>query len=245
VYLGVLVCPLAAYGLWRTRHDKLTPVWALAFCLSLILSIGQVVIHNESPVKLLGIPLYMPFAIWRTIPFFGTMWQSGRYFLIGYCVLAVGIGLLVASIRNPWLRAAIFALIVIDYMPHIAGYSAPTFSGQCLREAKTVLDSRRTGIAMYYQTVHGRPMVGGYISRSPQRVLDEYRRIPGMDCLFWSIGCEAQRAREAADRLSISHIIVARNDKRSPYFAAFGFDLVYTDPYSEIWKVTPPRTVTK
>jgi hypothetical protein len=239
VYLGLLVLPLAAAGWWRVRTNKITPVLVSLFLFALVLSFGQVLVHNDAPVRILGVPIFMPFTVWRMIPFLGSIWQAGRYFVLGYCVIALGIGFLVASLRSGWARLAVVLLVLADYMPHIAGYTAPRFDASVMSGAQNVLDSRRTGIAMYYQTVHERPMVGGYISRSPKRVLDEYRAIPGMDCLFWSTNCEANSARSAAERLSVSHIFVKRDDPRAQYFPGFGFEMVFRDPYSEIWRVTP------
>ena len=239
-YLGWLTFPFALAGLWLNREKPVVRLLAVLLVFFLVISLGPTLLVHRVPVRILGLQAHLPFALWNRIPVVGAMWQSGRYLAIVYMVIAAGIALFISRCDRKGLCALVLAaLVCVDYLPHLTAKPLPpSLPNTLFREEGNVLDARRTGLAMYYQTEDHRPMVGGYLNRSPKRALDEYRAVAGMDCLFWGEHCvDKAVARSAAIRFSISHVLVAAGDPRGPLFESFGFVRAYADAYTEVWEV--------
>lgn len=239
-YLGWLTFPFALAGLWLNRGKPVVLLLAFLLVFFLILSLGPTLLFHRTPVRILGMQIHLPFALWRRVPFVGAMWQSGRYLGIVYMVVSAGIALFISTRDRKRLCAIVMAAMVcVDYLPHLTAKSLPpSLPGGLWREKGNVLDARRTGLAMYYQTGYRRPMVGGYLNRSPKRVLAEYRAVAGMDCLFWGENCTDKAvARSAASKLQVAYVLMGAGDPRGQAFDSFGFARVYTDAYTEVWEV--------
>jgi len=241
VYLGWLVFPLGVAGLWLRRGTPFGALFAVMLSVFLVISFGQVLLINRVPFRLAGIPLYLPFVAWRQIPILGSIWQSGRYLAIGYAAIATGIAMLIASRRRQTAWALLAACaITMDYMPKLSAVSLPPpLPIGLLGKPGNVLDSRRTGLAMYYQSDYQRRLVGGYLCRSPRSLLEEYRSIDGMGCLFFGATCTEQSARHAASELSVAYIFTSPQDSRGESFRAFGFKRLYSDGHTDVWEVLP------
>jgi hypothetical protein len=155
-------------------------------------------------------------------------------------VISAGIALFISTCgRKRFCAVVVAAMVCVDYLPHLTAKSLPPpLPAGLWQEKGNVLDARRTGLAMYYQTEYRRPMVGGYLNRNPKRVLAEYRAVAGMDCLFWGENCTDKTvARSAASKVQVAYVLVGAGDPRAPAFESFGFARVYADAYTEVWEV--------
>src|SRR5262249_39712009 len=190
-YLGLLVLPLALIGLVRARQNPTVRLLTWLFFLFLMLSLGPKLLLFRKVVHLGSIEVQLPFRLWQEIPVLGAVAQAGRYLVISYIAMSVGLACLVSMLwerlggRRGAAAAAMVALIVCADFAFVPGVgplpAVPSLSGRGV-----VMDPRlRSGPTMYYQTHHERPLMGGYLSRRPELALRRYQGIPGFTCLFF------------------------------------------------------------
>jgi len=252
-YLGLLVAPASLSGLFLRRADREIRFVAFLFVAFLVLSLGPVLLANRQPIRVFGWPVPLPFLVWQYLPGLGAIAQAGRYLVVSYMALAVGMGCLVGIIRSrPETGRAnllVFAIVVavcVDY-----GFRtwttplppAPRLSSQ----TGAVLDPRlKKGHPMYYQTQHRKPLVGAYLSRTPRRPLERYRQTPGMRCLFFGdkgADCGAASIAEGLRRLDVSEIMLDPADWRNDLLRQLGYQQLFADPHTTVWTVAA-RTAT-
>ena len=87
---------------------------------------------------------------------------------------------------------------------------------------------------MYYQTAHGKPLIGGYLARALRRLVECYREDPGMGWLF--TGSERPRPNRKAflrslEDLEITDILMDPDDERGAELERFGLEEIYRDPW--------------
>lgn len=190
VYLGWLVLPLAVAGWWACRGDARMRLMTVLFIASLALSIGPKLQWNRQIVKIGRTPVRLPMNVYRYVPVLGSIGQTGRYLVIGYMAMGVGVAGAVALARRrrgAWAAragaAAALGLVAADYafVPvTVALPVTPIGAG-----GGAVMDPRLgEARALYHQTVHARPLMGGYIARIPRWVFEEYRSVPQLGWFF-------------------------------------------------------------
>ena len=190
VYLGWFVLPMAAAGLWLRRRDPRMRFLAIVLVCAVVLALGHKLQWHRQVVRVFDHALRLPMIFYRHITVLGAVGQCGRYMAIGYMAMAVGVAGLVAHIRQRTghigARAAgaiAVVLICIDYA-HIA----PTVEAPALvipPGQGRVLDPRiEASHSLYCQTHHGRPLVGGYVSRPPTGLRERYEAMPGIGWFF-------------------------------------------------------------
>lgn len=150
----------------------------------------------------------MPYILFHWIPVLRQLRIPTRFVVVAMLMLAILAAAGVAWIsarwtgrrsRNGWLLAAGCAVVILSdftVFPHITtSAEIPSIYGRLasLPAEAVVLDlpfGYRDGIhqygrinerSLYYQTVHHRPIVGGYIARMPDRVVDRYRSYVFLD----------------------------------------------------------------
>jgi len=108
----------------------------------------------------------------------------------------------------------------------------------------------------FYQTVHGKHLVGGYISRLPKRSVESYRRFPVLGALMQlSEGRPVESglladayasADRTLERLQIGYVVVDRTQAQDALVdlarAAFHLTLVASAQNLELYRtpLTPP-----
>jgi len=246
-YLGILVLPLAIAGWYCSRSRPEIRFWCAIFVVFLILSIGPRLLFERVPVQFLGHSVPLPFALWQRLPLLGIVAQSGRYLLLGYIAIAVGVAMLVDRLRHRlsnrrWQLAvvAITLAIGIDYAfaPNLVTLpDRPVIS----QHPGTVMDVRiYHGETMYYQTQHGRPLVGGYLSRPVPAAQRLYLADP---CLAWLMYkeprelCGAESLRSALARLAVTDVFMNPGDPRGSELGLLGFVSQYQDDRVAVWSV--------
>ena len=184
-----------------TGTDPPAGAWTLwlGLCLFfLVLSFGSS-IHSrlyETPDWLL-----LPFHWLKTLPLFGLVRLPNRFFvpaLLSFTVtLAIGVDAVLRPLparRGNLIAGALALLLLLDYawlpyptreLPRPAWVSAITKVPPDL----TVLDITTShrgpgGIDMYHQTLHQRPIVGGYISANLRSTARRFRRFPQLRRVF-------------------------------------------------------------
>lgn len=245
-YLGVLVFPLSLAGLALRRREPLARFAAFLLGLHLVLALGPVLLAGRQPVAIGGATVPLPFALWRQVPVLGAVYQSGRYLLIGYLAMALGLAWLVAALRErlgtPRARAlavALGAAVWLDYAfdPVLARLpEVPELAGRDGLVLDPDLGSSRT---MYYQTRHGRRLVGGYLSRSPPFAVQRYRETPG---IAWFFSEDAGPIDPAAlvgglREVGVENVLLRPDDPRGEVLARSGFRRHWEGRHIAVWAV--------
>ncbi len=261
-YLGLFVLPFAAIGLYRRWQDPPVRLFAGLLVFSVVISAGPFLLVDGEFVHLWGRAVPMPFALWREIPMLGMIGQTGRYMAIAYMALAVGVAAAVALFRArpaewasrakwaaqpSWGRAVVFSAslaICVDFafQPILIELPAPI---ELSDPEGQILDPRPyVGATMYQQTLHGRPMVGGYLARRPPRALEFYRQRPGIACLMHFLKprqpCDDAEVLAALRELGVTDVVGSANDPRGPVYERIGLTRHYEDESTVVWAVPAP-----
>ena len=194
VYVGLSVLALSIYA-WRQRARvpvKYLGFWMIVALFFGVMSLGpnlriggieltlgpRVSIMGHDDVNLLVLPyavLWLLFPPWRLAGVPVRMMIMVQ--LVAALMAAGGVQALMSSTWK-WKRAALAAVlawVLFDYLPvptRVTNPAMPSYVA-ALRDlpAGAVLDLASNGpLALYYQTVHEKPIALGYISRTPTSV---------------------------------------------------------------------------
>lgn len=171
-------------ALWAWRPGKLErgPVLAMV-ALSLALSLG--------PMLLLGglalpNPLYIGLS--KALPFMQRLWWPARAFVVMSILVNLSLVVNIAHLRGraPWLRIGAVAglalawgveLAALGYLPFPTWHAGVPAGYRCLEQgpegALMELPFAWTQAHLYYQTQHGRPVMGGMLENNPEFTPEE------------------------------------------------------------------------
>lgn len=218
VYLGIVPLALAVWGVRRCRANCITP-WLVLCIGAAVLSLGPVL---KVAGYVTGIPL--PYAIAQHLPFYKWGRIPGRFnetIVLALAVLAAyGFAALTRNLKRYQRVSLAVALSVVIGLEYWTVWPFPTMSGaqpefyQEWRQDKTdfaVLDlpqwplwvREASNYAMFYQTTHQHPIVGGYVWRLP---LGRAGTMKAFQELLWPDGqtdtISRRRGREAVPLLN-------------------------------------------
>lgn len=248
--------PLAVIGLaaWRLKYRP-PAIWsglALGFGL---LSLGPF-------VRIAGETTYVPtpWALLRYAPIVGSARSPARFSVVTMLALAVTFGLALQSIgsRYPHARRRILTAIGCALLFELAPAPRPLYSASVPQIYQIVAADPRdvhvlelpsgirdgvssagnfSALSQYYQTYHGKRLIGGYLSRVSPRRVERNRRIPVLRAL-WSLSegrslAEAERqalvgrGAEFVDRARLGYLVIDRSRASADLrqFAIEAFDL--------------------
>jgi hypothetical protein len=196
VYVGLSVVALALYTLSRPSRRRIRHLgfWGLVCAFFAVMSLGtnlHVAGHEVSfglRGTVFGRPdvnlLVLPYAVfWVIFPPWRLAGVPARMMVMVHLVTAVitagGIQALLDS-TSRWRRmavAAVIGVVILDLLPMPLGMTRPEVPAyvQELKRlpAGAVLDlASDAPQALFYQTVHEKPMVFGYVSRLPRLLFD-------------------------------------------------------------------------
>jgi len=213
-YVGIGVLLLAVWGLVR-RRDWL---WGAMALVGLVLCLGP---ELQVAGRLTGIPL--PYALWARLPLMGWGRTPERFGQLSMFAMALLAAQGLESVRlSRVATGALLALVAVDLLvlwPFPAGTESPPSFLQAWRGASRAVLSmpikkRQIGnLAMYYQTEHGLPIVGGYIHRDLEGMRDYTKAI---NAVVSERGDDAWRAMTPVELqgllrgLDIGHVLVHR-----------------------------------
>jgi hypothetical protein len=183
VSFGWVALALAAFGLrWRWRECL---PWLGLLLLTMLLAMGE---RLQVFGQITSIPL--PYALLAGLPGIRTSHRPNHILLIGMLVLATlaaygVVGLLQRMARMRWALVAglVVAALFVDgwagelplyTLPIPAGYTSvlPMGDGAILPIPVNLNVAR--GEQLWYQTAHGRPIIGGYTGREPPYPIGKY-----------------------------------------------------------------------
>ncbi len=216
LYLGYGVLLLAAAGLWARRQEAGARFWALSVALFFLLTLGPTLRINGHDT---GLPL--PFALLEQLPFFKGNRYPSRYSVMLTLSLAVlaGAGLAAwLSIGGRRRRVVLLGLCVLVAFEHLSlplplsDFRIPSLYRRLAQEEGdfTVLElplGWRNGARVmgtqdviimwvqWYQTAHGKRLLGGNTSRNPEFKFQYFAEAPVLNSL---IALETGHAVDAA-----------------------------------------------
>ncbi len=173
-YLGFVPLALASIGLWRTKRRALG--WLALFGGSLVLALGAHPYWNGTLHEF----VVLPFAALKGLPLLENLRVANRFLVLAGLALAVlvGYGWKAVPIRSTrmFLLVALIILVEYSWLPfpvQIVEHSS--LLQRVASRSGAVLDipfhqRSRTVPNMVAQTVHGRPIAGGYLASYPPEI---------------------------------------------------------------------------
>lgn len=189
-----------------TRVYRAAGWWRFAFVGFLVLSLGPFL--EIFPGWRISPPL--PFWVLRYIPIVEGARVPSRWVAMALVPWAMLVALGVQGVTSSRWRVAVLAAVLFEGLAapwQVNPVSVPSMYRAISRDTRAgallelpfgVMDGRRMWGAgfppelLYYQTVHGKRLVGGYISRIPDRIFDEYRDQP----VLWKLATLQEEPEE-------------------------------------------------
>ncbi len=197
-FIGYIVLGLSALSFLKSRKNPDIKFWLVSTFFFTIISLGPI-LHFNGVYSFTDLNLKIPLPyqlLYNTVPFLKNCRTVGRFFVIaalGYSVLA-GYGLSELLKYKPERKKLIFAivglLIIFEYMciPYpTAPVNVPDFYSKIGNDTDNyalleIPQSANAGYMefqyLYYQTVHNKPLVGGYAARYPANVNNFQKETP-------------------------------------------------------------------
>lgn len=201
LFVGYSVLLFALWAVWRLRRDRRVVFWSLIAVLMWLLSLGPVLqVLGKRTFTAFGVEVPLPYLILYKLPLFSIMRTPARLTVMVMLALAIivafGVAALLQSqakkaastnpqsaIRNPKYALAVLLplLILFEFVPVYPmvppGWNVPIYQKIAAEPGNFALleiPIRPMGDYMAYQTIHGKPIIGGYLSRQPPYpLLDE------------------------------------------------------------------------
>ena len=193
-YLGFAPLGLAAFAVWARLRRRATPPlrgWLALFAGALVLALGSPLIWDNVVRE----SVLLPFAIFRKLPLLEHVRVANRFMVLVGLALAVlaghGAAFAFAAWRPGWRRwalplTAILLLAEYSWLPYPL---LPVEHSPLLREIRArpgavlnvpFLQRPRSVRNQVAQTVHGRPIAGGYLSVPHHRLREFYLTQPAL-----------------------------------------------------------------
>jgi hypothetical protein len=232
-WIGPGVIALAAAGLLLRRRDPSLRAWIVAGIIFFIWAFGPYLVAFGRDLQVL-----MPATLVRFVPFVSNARIPARAIVVVYLCLAVLAAFGFAALRDrgrEGLAAVLFLLVVLDGFPARArafridrpavydALAARTEAGAVCELPLGIRDGfaergRANSSVQLYQTIHGRPIAGGFVARLPPRLTAAYEADPVLGPLL---------------RLSEGHPLATEHvlnpDRATAALIANGFRFVVVD----------------
>jgi hypothetical protein len=235
------------------RRRALPRLWVVFTAVFVALSLGPFVQVAGMNTHVIG-----PWALLRYVPVIGMARSPARFAILA----ALGLALLAAyaideirvrRVAGRWAGVMAALLAAFELVPaprplhsaaipdiygRIAAEASRDESGRLLELPTGIRDGTSSlgdfsALSSYYQTSHGRPMVGGYLSRVSRWRKDEKRRLPMFRALMTLSerrplsAVEAQQAWESRDRFlrrSCARFVMVDKRRASDALRVFAID---------------------
>ncbi|AAM04602.1 TPA: hypothetical protein HA338_13205 [Methanosarcina acetivorans] len=185
-YIGYTVILLSSFATIRLKGDKCVKFWSIAALFFSLISLGPLLhINGNTTFTVFNTTVPLPhLVLYYLIPFLDNCRTVGRFFVIASLSFAVltgyGISELLKSNKNNKKIIAIIisSLIIFEYLAipfPVSAVSRPSFyeeisqdkDNYALLEIPATLNYNAGVSIIYYQTIHGKPVVGNWAARLP------------------------------------------------------------------------------
>jgi len=237
LYLGYIALALGIFALFKVKKARKWGIFALIF---FILSLG-------TTFRIFGMnfDIPMPYELFENIPFLNISGVTQRYgFLVNFS-LAIMVAYAISYLQKPFLKkfknkiiritvpVLIVLLILIENLSipfPVTQINVPDFYYQMANDTEqyTILDVPMHPELLYFQIIHQKPMIGGYVSRMPHNRHDFLRHEPIIQNLYFDHPYEEiQNPGEIFTQHNIKYVIL-HEDKHLDYVQnVLELELVY------------------
>lgn len=190
-YIGYVVLLLSVFVFLKIRNNKEVKFWILSAVSFSLLSLGPLLsINGQTVFSAFNTTVPLPhLVLYYLIPFLENCRTTGRFFVIAALAFAVLAGYGIAELlKKDFPKKKLFVmlisvLIIFEYMciPYpISAVEKPEFYQEIAQEEGdfALIEIPATKyygagtMIEYYQTIHGKPIVGGQVARTPQGARD-------------------------------------------------------------------------
>jgi len=252
-WIGIvpLVVLLSRRGSWVS--DEEARRWKVVLGVFALWALGPFLTAAGSD---LGLPLPQTFA--RFVPLVENARMPGRAMVVVYLALGVLMALRLAGQRTIWIGLAA-ALLAFDYLnapipltaldrpPIYERLAAIEDGGAVIEVPFGIGDGLTVGWGsqerrlLYHATIHGHPVVGGYIGRMPPGVAQAYESMPVIGNLLRVSSGEEPVADEPAAALPFRYLVLdtatASSELRDYVRSALDMDLLASEGGRELYAV--------
>ena len=267
--LSWVAAGVIGFAAWRTGFRGTIGWWVFTATFAW-LSLGPF-------IRIAGMNTYVPtpWALLRYVPVIGAARMPTRLTVLVMLGVAMLLGLAVAHLRQrarrPWLvTTAVCVLLIIEFLPAprtVFSAAVPEIYRIVAADPRSVrvlnlpfglkdgLRERGAYSAryQYYQTLHEKPLLGGYLSRLPNGAIERYRRDPVLRVLLrlsegrpldpGMADAALAEAPHFISRMQVGYVVID-SGLCSPELAAFvkhafALSLVAVDGTFELYRPSP------
>ncbi|HYO50358.1 MAG TPA: hypothetical protein VEW94_10950 [Chloroflexia bacterium] len=194
VFLGYSVIGLALYAAWRLRARREVRLWLFAAVATWVLSLGPILqVLGKSRLPFIGATFPLPYALLYQLPLFNIARTPSRLAVLTMLSMSIlaafALAALLSGTHRPrrrrasgklhWRHGAVafglpllilFEFLAIPFPTVPPGWNVPIYSriaAEPGRFALLELPLQPVGDYMAYQTIHGKPIIGGFLARQP------------------------------------------------------------------------------
>lgn len=263
-WLGIVPIALLA-ATWRTwRHRPHARLWTIVAGVFFVWALGA-----DLRVLDARTGLYLPEVLLRFVPIVANARMPGRAIVLVYLSLAVLVAVALTSLRDRRMRVLVAAVLLLEALPfrlplfaldrpHVYVSLASMPAGGVLEiplgvrdgfGERGAFDSR----SLYYQTIHGKPIAGGFVARMSPALSAQYRESPALNTLLALSAGEPvdtdtrRRSRDALigflESSNIRYIVVDMRTTRLPlheFLASLPLVLIDSDTGHRLYRVVFP-----
>lgn len=247
-----LVAPIVVLlGFWP-RRGSLPLRWAFLLAFFALLALGPFIwvggVNTRIPT---------PWAVLRYLPGVGLVRSPARFAVVVMMALSILFAFAVAEMRRRSARRSLIAAVIAAALLfELAPFPRPLYSAEIPRVFRTIARDPRdvrvlelptglrdgtnsagqySAVAQFHQTLHGKPLVGGYLSRVSVSRIQASRRFPVLDALITLSAGEAltPEQRQAAFarrprfiRRSRLGYVVIDTSRASPHLRRFAIHVL-------------------
>jgi len=252
-YLGYTVILLAALGFWKTRlKNRLASFLAVSAGIFFILSLGWNLHFMGKSYNSITLPYQWLYDICFFFRFTGVPQRFTVMVIICLSLLAAfGLKWLAGRYRSRLMISAVMIILLVEYLT--VPFILTRYPGSALYD-RMAADSRDYAVihipngpsALYYQTLHGKRLMGGYVTRPTLEVIDFLHDTPIVNNIFYlnlemngfdSLTEDSLRDISAAAcrRYNIGYIIIESTYDKA-LFDSLGFTEVFADNNFRAWR---------
>jgi hypothetical protein len=216
-WLGIVPIVGVIAAVRAMRHDARLRFWLAILASFFIWALGPSLL-----VAGINTGLWLPELLIRFVPIASNARIPGRAMVIVYLALAVICAIVISRLpreRARWIAALAFAIVGIDWLaapfpvytlraPHFYDEIASSASGAVLELPLGVRDGfgergKFDHAALFYQTIHEKPIVGGFVARLSLSVRRYYEEQPVFRALLDLSSGRSVDAQAPLDRASL------------------------------------------
>lgn len=185
-FIGYTVILLSLFATYRLKENKSVKFWSISALFFSLMSLGPLLhVNGNTSFTVFHTTIPLPhLALYYLIPFLDNCRTTGRFFVIASLAFAVltGYGIsefLKANKSNKKMAAIVISsLIIFEYLAipvPVSTVNKPSFyeeisqdkENYALLEIPATLKYEAGVNLIYYQTIHGKPVVGNWAARFP------------------------------------------------------------------------------